>query len=131
MKQTYYRAKFNFEDDTLIREIPMLKHIIEDDYVEGRSLACDQLNPNYEKWNKEFKELKIVVDKNDPLYDFGGTKYCEFIRNKQQPIIDKINSMAMGCVRLYSTEECDLGGIVVFGNKEITRFTVTLEPVEL
>jgi hypothetical protein len=131
MKQMYFRAIFNFENDTLIRIIPKLKDVIEHDYVKMRHLACDRLNGNYEKWNKEFEELKIERDKNDPLYDFGGTEYCEFIRNKQQPIIDEVNSIAKGCVRLYSTEECDLGGIVVFFGKEITRFDVELEPVEL
>lgn len=128
------KCHVNFNYD---RSVPAwLKKEANHDYMILRNLACEELNRHLEAWNEEFRNIDNVSDDvsdDDELKDFGGTKYCEFIRNKQTPIIDEINRRyAHGIVKLYSTIECDVGGILFspFTKKEIARFYITLELIK-
>ena len=121
-----YKAIFHYDND-VIKLIPFLKKAVEREYFALRHLAVRKLNGCYERWNNEY-DGPDNVDESNELYDFGGTAYCDFIRKKQQPIIDDVNkSTDSKLVKLYSTEECDLGGVVTWKGNVITRFFVTFK----
>lgn len=122
-------VKFNYD-----RPIPWwFERYVQDEYMKLRNIACGELNGNYETWNSEFEFEKYDIPDDDELKDFGGTEYCEFIRKKQEPIIESVNKRySDGAVKLYSTRECDIGAIVYspFWKKEISRLYITIEPIE-
>lgn len=119
-------VKFNYS-----KPIPFwMRPGVEREYLRLRSLACDELNPLYSEWNAEYNASHPdeVIDYDDPMEDFGGAKYCRFINNKQQPIIDEINrKYATNRVRLYPTKECDIGASIHgHNNKQISTLYITL-----
>ena len=123
------KGKFNYS-----KPIPFwMRRDVEREYLRLRSLACDALNQHYEEWNNEYATLHPaeIVDPNDELKDFGGSEYCRFLNNKQQPIIDEINrKYASGRVRLYPTKECDLGASIHGrNNKQISTVYITLSNI--
>lgn len=117
-----YKVVFNYETEDNMLHIPSLKNVIESEYVKLRNIACDRLNDCYEKWNNEFDGPAIEAD--DELAYCGGTAYCNYIRSKQQPILDEVNEHHSRLVKLYSTKECDIGGIIVMTG---TKFFITLK----
>lgn len=127
----YYRVIFNF--DNLLFEMlaqPQLIKSIKIEYMRLRNIACDEINPHYEEWNKEFKKLGFPDrSKDDELYDFGGTEYCNFIRNKQEEIIKSINDREATFVRLCSSACCDIEGEVKYEGKTLTRFNITIKAI--
>lgn len=127
----YFTAnvKFNYS-----KPIPFwMRPAVEREYLRLRRLACDALNPYYEEWNKEYETLHPaeIVDPDDELKDFGGTEYCRFLNNKQQPIFDEINRKhATDRIRLYPTKECDIGASIHGrNNKQISTVYITLSNV--
>ena len=122
-------VKFNYS-----KPIPFwMRPAVEREYLRLRSLACDELNPHYGEWNAEYSALypEEIVDLNDPMEEFGGTRYCQFLNSKQQPVIDEINRKhANNRVRLYAKDSCDLGCIVLgrFGT-ELSRMHITLSNI--
>lgn len=127
----YFTAnvKFNYS-----KPIPFwMKPAVEREYLRLRSLAIEELNPHYSEWNAEYSASHPdeVVDYNDPMEEFGGAEYCEFLNSKQQPIIDEINRKhANNRVRLCAMDSCDLGCIVLgLNHKEISRMHITLSNI--
>lgn len=119
-------VKFNYS-----KPIPFwMRPAVEREYLRLRSLACDELNPHYSEWNAEYSASHPdeVVDHDDPMEEFGGAEYCNFLNSKQQPIIDEINrKYATGRVRLYPTKECDIGASIHGrGNKQISTLYIML-----
>lgn len=129
----YFTAnvKFNYS-----KPIPFwMKPDVQREYIRLRRLAVDELNQHYSEWNDEYTAMNPaeIVDPDDELKDFGGTNYCRFLNNKQQPIIDEINrKYASGRVRLYPTKECDLGASIHGrNNKQISTVYITLTDIVL
>lgn len=128
-KEMYYVVQFHY--DNPLFELFMdsnLKNKIEAEYSRLRSIACERINPNYERWNSEFDGPE--PDADDELADFGGAAYCEFIRSKQDKILNKINLKEATFVKLRSTKECDIGGEVVHKGITLTTFYITLKPYD-
>lgn len=89
----------------------ILEELIKSEFVRLRNIACDELNQHYEEWNTEFGDHDVPED--DELKNWGGTKYCNFIRSKQEPILQEVNKKhSKGIVELYSDEICDIGGVI-------------------
>lgn len=122
-------VEFNYS-----KPIPFwMRPAVEREYLRLRNLACAELNQHYGEWNAEYSALypEEIVDLNDPMEEFGGTEYCRFLNNKQQPIIDEINRKhADKRVRLYAVDNCVLGCIILgrFG-REISRMHMTLSNI--
>lgn len=124
----YFTAnvKFNYS-----KPIPFwMRPGVEREYLRLRSFAVDALNPHYGEWNDEYAAMYPAeyVDPDDELKDFGGTNYCRFLNNKQQPIIDEVNrKYATGRVRLYPSKECALAASIHGRNsKQISTIHITL-----
>ena len=111
-----FKVKFVYDDkafDEALESHVFLKEYIESEYVRLRNIACDELNPHYEEWNKEFDFDAYTIPDDDELKEYGGTKYCNFIRSKQEPILQEINKKySHGSVELYCDEICDIGGVI-------------------
>ena len=114
--------------DFLARASNPLTDYIKSEYVRLRNIACDELH-YYNEWNEEFGDRDVHED--DKLKDFGGTEYCNFIRDKQEPILKAINEKhGKGFVSICSGETCDIEGIVSkkFGNlSKDVHFYITLK----
>lgn len=125
---------FNFDDKDFEKALEshvFLKNIIQNEYVRLRNIACDALNPHYEEWNAEFGDHDIPED--DELRDWGGTEYCNFIRSKQEVILQEVNKKySKGIVELCSDEICDIGGIIktksIAGYDHDVKFVAELLP---
>ena len=94
-------------------------------FMYSRKFAVEALNPMYEKWNEEFNNLgEYVIDENDELKDYGGTKYCEFIRNKSREVLKRVNKKhPVTNWELDCDEICD----IVFRHKKDKDLTLTME----
>ena len=125
---------FNFDDKAFEKTLEshvFLKNIIQNEYVRLRNIACNELNPHYEEWNAEFGDRDIPED--DELKDWGGTEYCNFIRHKQEAILQEVNKKhAKGIVELCSDEICDIGGVIktksIAGYDHDVKFVAELIP---
>lgn len=107
IKFLYDNKKFQeaMESHTILAEL------IKSEFVRLRNIACDELNQHYEEWNAEFGDHDVPED--DELKNWGGTEYCNFIRSKQEPILQEVNRKhSKGIVELYSDEICDIGGVI-------------------
>lgn len=111
--ETMYKAIFHFDNPLfeLLADTYTL-NAVKAEYCRLRSIACDELNPHYDEWNKEFEQ-----------------EYCNFIRSKQEPILNAINAREATFVKLKSMEACDIGGIVQHGGEVLTSFYITIKPV--
>lgn len=95
-----------------------IKTIFVGDFVRKREMLVDMLNPMYEIWNNEFNETDHEIIENDPLEDYGGTAYCNFIRKKQETCLAMVNSLP-GRVSLAVDETCDIYGKIKNSDNEI------------
>lgn len=111
-----FTVKFVYDDKAFgeaIESHVFLKNMIESEYMRLRNIACDELNPHYEEWNTEFGFDKYSIPEDDELKDWGGTEYCNFIRSKQEPILQAINKKhSNGLVELCCDEICDICGLI-------------------
>ena len=106
---------------------PLIKRVAIAEYVRLRNVAVDLLNPRYSEWNTIFEKTYPEKEDNDPLADYGGTKYCEFIRERTKPIIDRVNSENMHvCVKLDTDE---VGDIIAVNEKLGLRMHAVLKPM--
>lgn len=127
---------FNFDDKAFEKALEshvFLKNIIQNEYVRLRNIACDELNPHYEEWNKEFDLDNYSIPEDDELKEWGGTEYCNFIRSKQEVILQEVNKKhAKGIVELCSDEICDIGGVIktksIAGYDHDVKFVAELIP---
>ena len=95
-----------------------IKTIYVGDFVRKREILVDMLNPMYEAWNNEFDETDHEILENDPLEDYGGTAYCNFIREKQERYLAIVNSLP-GRVSLAVDETGDIYGKIKNSDNEI------------
>ena len=85
MKQVRYRAEFIFS-----KKIPrFFEGIISREYLRLREYAIQELNQHFQKWNSEFTEPES--SKDDKLAEYGGTAYCEYIREKIRTVLEQVN----------------------------------------
>lgn len=126
--ETKYKAIFHFDNPLfeLLADTYTL-NAVKAEYCRLRRIACDELNPHYDEWNSEFGPHTTKED--DELSWAGGTEYCNFIRSKQEPILNAINAREATFVKLRSLEACDIGGIVQHGGEVLTTFYITIKPV--
>lgn len=126
---TLFRPDFVFTSDQLS---DITKKCLIKDFVRLRDIACNKLNPHYEEWNDEFNNiLTKTVDPDDPLADYGGTEYCEFIRSKQMEIIEKINKRyAKRYIKLDTDLNggCDIIGVAIKNPK--LKMHLVLYPID-
>lgn len=122
-------AKFNYS-----KPIPFwMRPGVEREYLRLRSLAFDAINPHYSEWNAEYNASHPdeVVNQDDPMEEFGGSEYCQFLNSKQQPIIDEINRKhANNRVRLCAMDSCGLGCVILGRfDTEISRMYIILNNI--
>ena len=130
MANYYYKATYHF--DNMLFEHLAGEHLLEaikSEYIYLRNIACDEINLHLKEWNEEFEKLGYPDrSKDDELYDFGGTKYCDFIREKQGAIIESVNERYATIVHLCTSKVCDIEGEVIVNGKSLTKLNVTLKP---
>lgn len=80
------KAYFNFSKKVM----PWTKRRMKSEYFRLRNIAVKELNKYFEKWNEEFGIPN--PKENDPLKEYGGSEYCNFIRKKERLILSRINS---------------------------------------
>lgn len=80
--------------------------VLEREFIKRYKIAVDISSPMYEKWDKEFEELRLSKDG-------CGDGYLNFIRSKQKDAIDIANSKSIGMnrVRLCLGKYCDIFGV--------------------
>ena len=109
----YYRGIYTFTKNG--KKIPMPKfavNIFAKEYMRKRNAACDCLNPFYESWNSEY----TGTEPDDDIYSEKSREYNEYIRAKQEPILELINRVYDSkLVKLHSDEICDLVGVLPGG----------------
>lgn len=93
----------HFEYD---KEVPVLmQKLYQDLFMIERNMAIEELNPNYEIWNKEFDESGLDRD-----------QYNGFMRDKQREILMAFNERhypyTQGRLVLDSDDECDIFGYI-------------------
>lgn len=117
----YYKVEFVFN-----RKLPQyIKNIMIKEYLKLRGMACDRLNSQYEKWNNEWTGEFPGED----IYSEKGRAYHEFIRSRQEPILEEINRVTRTIMtEIHSDEVCDL----IATNKFIPGVTMValLKPIE-
>lgn len=107
MAELLCEVQFHYSNE----DIPKLhKRVIEKYFMNGRSAIVEMLNPHYDEWNEAYGE---VVDQDD---------YNEYIRNKQQEVIDKYNRLFGNAMKFYSNEEADIAARFMYGKKEVTMY---------
>lgn len=113
---------------TFSKEVPkIIENLLIDDFMQLRNDACDALNGNYERWNAEFGEPNVSED--DPLKDFGGTKYCHFIQQKQRSVLQHLNQKhKIRSIILDSDEIGDIYGICRYD--EDLQIHMELKPIK-
>ena len=110
------------------KEVPLLiRRIAIAEYVRLREAAVNVLNTKYAEGNAMVERDNPEKDENDPLADYGGTKYCNFIREKQKPIIDRVNSEQRHvCIRLDTDE---VGDLIAVNDRLGLRMHAVLKPM--
>jgi hypothetical protein len=132
-----FKVKFVYDDKAFgeaIESRVFLKDMIHSEYVKLRNIACEAVNPHLEEWNEEFNFDKYSIPEDDELKEWGGTKYCNFIRSKQEPILQEINKKySTGVVELCCDEICDICGVIratKFNYDHDVRFSCELIPCD-
>ena len=111
-----YEAIFVFN-----KTVPtFIKNKIVDEFVRLREYAVDICNPKFEQWNAEYTGPEVRED--DPLANFGGTDYCNYIRKKLQRICNFINWQLPSDIITLEVDEM----AVFFGKTKIGGITVEL-----
>lgn len=123
MKTTYYKPIFVFN-----KKLPeVIKDIISREFMRLRPFAVESLNANYGKWNDEY-DGPIASD-NDPLKDYGGTAYCEYICQKSRMVLEKVNrNHPSAFVKLDVQEFGDIIARTKIGN---VTMELELMPIEI
>lgn len=111
-----FKVKFVYDDKAFEKALKLnvfLKIAIQNEYVKLHNIACNELNPHYKEWNKEFNLDSYSIPDNDELKEYGGTEYCKFIRNKQEAILQAVNKKhSSGIIELCSDEICNIHGVI-------------------
>lgn len=120
-EEVYYRAKFIFS-----KRLPrFIEKSISSEYLRLREYAVQELNPCFPKWNSEFTEPKASED--DELAEYGGTAYCEYIREKMRVILEQVNKNHPSKIIKLDTDE--IGDIIAKTRIGNITMTLELEPI--
>ncbi len=122
-EQVYYRARFVFS-----KSLPkFIEKAISSEYLRLREYAVRELNPCYPKWNSEFTGPK--ASENDKLAEYGGTAYCEYIREKTRTVLEQVNKNHPS--NLIKLDADEIGDIVAKTRIGDITMTLELEPVNI
>ena len=80
-----------------------LRNILIERFVKLRSKVIEEINPNYEDWNKEFELI------HGKISDVDQETYFNFIAEKQDEILKKYDEEDFK-IRSYPEDNCDLIG---------------------
>lgn len=108
--------------DTELSSFKIFENVLSNAFMKSYDKAVDALNPNYERWNREFDELypNDDEDRSDP-----NSKYMNYIRGKQNTVLYGV-SLDDPLFMLYSGEQGEIRGSLKIGHADV--FT-TFEPV--
>ena len=115
-------AEFNYSNPAMAFIPQKSKNAIESCFVKLYNEACNRINPCYEKWNADFD-----------IRNHSEEEYNDYIRSKQQPVIDQINKeMASNLpVKLCAMDQATILGMIVNdAGKVLTTFYFTLKPIK-
>lgn len=122
MHTLLYKAEYSFSEETPFA----VKSRMIEEFWKLRHKAVKKLNPNYSKWNAEFGDIDPEAD--DPYKDYGGIKYCKYIRNKTREVLAKVNKRHP--FKSIYLDADDIGDIIAVDKKTGTTLTVELSPVK-
>ena len=79
---------------------------MQEEFMKLRSIAIELLNPQYERWNKEYDKLGLTQPSEDE------TEYNKFIRGKQREVLKLVNDAYCNGMITYldSGEDADICG---------------------
>lgn len=111
-----YRAIYIFSKEITKHR----QNIMVAEYNRLRRIACDRINPLLKKWNEEYSGKKPDGD----IYSETSREYNEYIRSKEETILDQVNSE----VRTYFTEiHADEVGDLIGVNKKDPNLILRVE----
>lgn len=120
-EQVYYRARFIFS-----KSLPkFIEKSISSEYLRLREYAVRELNPCFQKWNSEFTGPKPSED--DKLAEYGGTVYCEYIREKMRTVLEQVNKTHPS--KIIKLDADEIGDIIAKTKIGNITMTLELEPV--
>ncbi len=98
------RTTFNFS-----KEISKPRsNIMVKEYMRLRSVACDRINPCFERWNSEY----TGKTPGDDIYSEESREYNDYIRSKMEPILRQVNKeVRTAFTYIAANEVCDLIGV--------------------
>lgn len=105
--------------------MPWTKKKMISEYFRLRNIAVKELNEHFDEWNKEFGPISVKED--DPLKEYGGSEYCNFIRKKERLILSRINSKE--AKRGIFLDADEIGDIIAM-NKHKCTLTVEMELIK-
>lgn len=121
-EQVYFRARFIFS-----KSLPrFIEEAIKSEFLRLREYAVRELNPCFQKWNSEFTGLK--ASENDKLAEYGGTAYCEYIREKMRTVLEQINKTHPS--KIIKLDADEIGDIIAKTKIGNITMTLELEPVK-
>ena len=121
MKTVCYKAYFIFN-----KKVPkIVEKIISIEFLRLRHYAAEALNPHYKEWNSEFTGPEPSED--DSLAEYGGTAYCEFIREKERTVLRKVNMAHPSKIIELDTDE--IGDIIAKTKIGNMTMSMELEPI--
>lgn len=90
------------------------------EYTRLRHIACDRLNPLFDKWNAEYSGKEPTGD----IYSEGFKEYNEYICSCEEPILKQINQENH---TLMTELHADVVGDIIAVNKFCKDLTMHIE----
>lgn len=123
----YYKAVFQYYDtngNDVTGYIPSrMAEFLEKEFMNYRSILVDLLNPQYEKWNKEF-------DKLYPGVDGYSNEYASFLSEKSKKIYEIVNDMSSDLEFFSAMDPYECGDICARTKKNpVTVIRLSFKPV--
>lgn len=109
-----YKIKYIFSE----KAPKFVKKIMIKEYMELRSIACDELNPHFERWNSEYTGR----DTSEDVYSEENKEYNDYIRSCEETILEQINKKHHTLLtEIHADEIGDLVAINKFRKKLFMR----------
>lgn len=121
-RKLLYKMHYNYSKEIA----PWKKENMINEYFRLRNIAVRRLNGLFSKWNTEFEKMNIHRRDDDPLYEYGGTEYCKFIREKEKRILEDVN--CVHAIRGVFLDADEIGDIIAVDRNGVT-LTVDFEPI--
>jgi len=119
-EKIYYKIIYVFS-----KKAPKLvEEIMEKEYMKLRKIACDRLNPHFDKWNSEYSGKEPTEDP----YSEDSMEYNKYICSCEEPILEQINREHFTLMTELHTDE--IGDIIAVNRfcKDLTMH-IEFEPV--